>query len=229
MKLNQLTETNPPTASYTRDRINIIVVNRLKNGKVEQDVSEIKEPIAGIVIQDLGLTSLEGLPKIIKGNLLVANNNISSFEGGPEEVHGVFDVSFNPVSSFNGMPSKLYELIAVSNGFTSLHNIHKHITEFVRHGQTDQMTRVSYTKHGFGDRGNLTMGNKRIHDSVLGCLLIPGFTRLSISNQPSGPYYKVMMAVNGIAGTFGTQPTMANVIALQDQLIDDDLDAWAEL
>ena len=50
---------------------------------------------------DLGLTSLEGAPKVVKGDFYCFNNNLTSLEYAPEVVKGGFSCSNNP---------KLFEL-----------------------------------------------------------------------------------------------------------------------
>ena len=45
------------------------------------------------------ISSLEGCPKIVKGNFNCSKNNLTSLEGGPEVVEGIFDCSQNKLET----------------------------------------------------------------------------------------------------------------------------------
>lgn len=53
------------------------------------------------------ISSLEGCPKIVKGNFNCSKNNLTSLEGGPEVVEGIFDCSQNKLETLKGAPKKI--------------------------------------------------------------------------------------------------------------------------
>ena len=61
------------------------------------------------------LTSLEGLPKIINGSLILAVCSIDTLVGGPDEIKGNFNLSQNKLTSLKGSPKKVEGNFTVNN------------------------------------------------------------------------------------------------------------------
>ena len=73
------------------------------------------------VINDAGLTSLEGAPKKVGGDFHCYNNELTSLEGAPQVVGGNFYCSANNLTSLEGAPKKVgRNFICNNNKLTSL-------------------------------------------------------------------------------------------------------------
>jgi len=83
--------------------------------------------IGDIMLIDMNLTSLEGCPKIIKGNFDCSLNKIESLEYAPKEIHGYFDFSYNKVSNFDGIPEVISGTLYCNDN-----NIPKYLIEDAR-------------------------------------------------------------------------------------------------
>ena len=57
-----------------------------------------------INVSELGLTSLEGSPKIVNGHFFCDDNNLTSLEFAPESVSGIFNCLDNKLTSLKGAP-----------------------------------------------------------------------------------------------------------------------------
>lgn len=55
------------------------------------------------------LNSLVGLPKQIKGSLIISNNNLTNLEHCPKVINGIFDCSYNKITSLVGAPEEVKE------------------------------------------------------------------------------------------------------------------------
>lgn len=53
------------------------------------------------------LTSLEGSPDHIEGDLSCSNNQLRSFRGGPRTIYGYLSCSWNPLESLEGFPREI--------------------------------------------------------------------------------------------------------------------------
>ncbi len=53
-----------------------------------------------LILGDLGLTSLNGIPNQIDDSLIVTNNDLSSFESFPKIINGDLSISKNKFTSF---------------------------------------------------------------------------------------------------------------------------------
>ena len=61
-----------------------------------------------ILIRNMGLDSLQGAPKHIKGSIKLSNNNFVDLKGSPEIVDGNFDIQVNKrLVSFEGAPTSI--------------------------------------------------------------------------------------------------------------------------
>jgi hypothetical protein len=78
--------------------------------------------IGDIDVFDMGLTSLEGAPKIVRGGFYCSNNNLTTLEGAPEVVEeSFFFCSYNYLlSSLKGAPKKVKNFYCDNSGLTSL-------------------------------------------------------------------------------------------------------------
>jgi hypothetical protein len=73
------------------------------------------------ICHNIGLKSLAGFPKIIRGHFSCDHNQLSSLLGGPTMVDGNYDCSSNKLTSLNGAPKKVGGLFDCSfNKLTSL-------------------------------------------------------------------------------------------------------------
>ena len=112
---------------------------------------------------DNNLTSLDGAPVSVGGNFDCFDNNLTSLDRAPVSVGGNFGCSYNKLTSLAGAPSSVGGYFACSdNQLTSLSGIHKIIKKM---------------KGGFYARGN------PIKSHVLGLLMIPGCTKVELSNK----------------------------------------------
>jgi hypothetical protein len=196
MKIKQLHEVKVPEgASFSMDKHSIMTIHTLdEHGHVLPDVAAFKFKVAGIIAQNIGLTSLEGLPKVIKGSLVVSKNKLTTMVGGPTEVHGVMDVNSNELTSIEGVPRKLTKLAASDNRIKSLHNIHKHIDEFIPPSKTAAGYNSGY--YGTVAAGGLEFSDNPLTEAALGILKIKGFDTIVFVSESSGPMYAAMVLVN---------------------------------
>lgn len=67
-----------------------------------------------------GLVTLKGMPKIIKGNLEVCNNNLTKFDNPEITVYKIFDFSENKIQSFKNIPICLHTVCGKNNKLKSL-------------------------------------------------------------------------------------------------------------
>ena len=80
-------------------------------------------------ISDQNLTSLEGCPKIIRGDFRCGNNSLQSLVGGPERVEGSYYCGRNLLQSLDGIASYIDgHLTFENNPIESIAGIHKKIS-----------------------------------------------------------------------------------------------------
>ncbi len=131
----------------------------------------------------MGLTSLEGSPELIRANFEVQDNKLVTLKGGPERVEGSvfahrnkltslegspkyigkhFSISKNEIEDFAGAPEHIGGAVNFSNNkLRSLHNIHKHFKYIHEHIDLDGNPVISH---------------------VLGLLLIDGLEKVFMDN-----------------------------------------------
>lgn len=115
----------------------------------------------------MGLTSLEGAPKIINGYFKCIDNPLKSFIGAPEKVNGDFYIGGKTRISLEGITRHIngdFVLRTISGdfGITSLHNVQKHFDTI---------------------NGQFYFRNTNLKSHVLGLLLIPGITCVYLFNR----------------------------------------------
>lgn len=72
-------------------------------------------------IYSWGITSLEGMPKIVKGSLDISHNRLTTLKYCPERVEGNFVCTGNKLKTFLGAPKEIYgDLKAGANSFNSM-------------------------------------------------------------------------------------------------------------
>jgi hypothetical protein len=76
--------------------------------------------VNGSVTAHCGLTSLEGFPRTITGDLQLSFNKLSSLKGGPLEVKGNVDVSNNQLVNLVGSPNTVNYFNCSNNPLVSL-------------------------------------------------------------------------------------------------------------
>lgn len=83
-------------------------------------------------IIDMGLTSLEGCPKIIHGNFNCSINSLTSLIGGPERVDGYYSCSSNNFETLDGIASYIGDggLFLASESIKTIAGIHKKINYY---------------------------------------------------------------------------------------------------
>jgi hypothetical protein len=57
-----------------------------------------------INVSNIGLTSLEGAPKVVEGRFYCSYNNLTSLEGAPRVVKKHFYCDYNKLNSLEGAP-----------------------------------------------------------------------------------------------------------------------------
>lgn len=149
------------------------------------------------------IISLEGAPKEVTGDFMCNNNpKLKSLEGAPVKVGGdfnYFDCS-DKLKSLEGAPREIGgDFVCCDTKLTSLKGIHKQITNL---------------------GGKFISNNSPIRSHVLGLLLIKGCTGVELDNED------VQDILNKyLPNTIGNKA----VIECQSELLDADLDDYAEL
>lgn len=146
------------------------------------------------------LTSLKGAPKVLSA-FICNNNKLTTLEGIQSEIHGNFNCEVNDLTSLEHAPSIVHgNFDCAYNNLTSLKNVHKHIKQI---------------------DGNFYLeGNEGIRSNVLGVLLIKNLFNVSLSN----------VSVERILNKYlPNDRGMEAVFECQEQLIENGLEAYAEL
>ena len=146
------------------------------------------------------LTSLEGAPSSVGGNFGCSYNKLTSLEGAPSSVGGYFYCYINKLTSLEGAPASVGGYFICSyNQLTSLEGIHKILK---------QMNGTFYAQYN------------PLKSHVMGLLLVKGCKEVSLDN-------KVVQEVLNryLPNTRGSKA----VIEAQSELLDLDLEDWAQL
>lgn len=161
------------------------------------------------------LTSLEGFPKHVDGRVICAGNWLTDLNGDLDEVTRSFDVSSNRLTSLEGCPKLSGDHVTLNlfnNNLTSLRNIHKHIPRL---------------------DGRIILTSNPIKTHVLGLLLIDGLIEINYDDIFSVESHdKELRRVVEIINRHLTEDrrvSMARVNRCQDELIEADLEDFAEI
>jgi len=149
---------------------------------------------------DNQLTSLEGSPASVGGYFICTNNQLTSLEGAPSSVGGHFICTNNQLTSLEGAPSSVGGDFECSyNKLTSFEGIHKILKSM---------------------NGAFYANKNPLKSHVLGLLLVKGCTEVVLDN-------KVVEEVLNryLPNTRGNKA----VIEAQSELLDLDLEDWAQL
>ena len=146
------------------------------------------------------LTSLEGAPSSVGGFFSCSNNQLTSIEGSPVSVGGNFWCSNNQLTSLEGSPASVGgNFWCSSNKLTSLTGIHTIIKQM---------------------DGTFYADDNPIKSNVIGLLLVKGCKEVILDNK------QVDEIMNRhLQSPFGNK----RVIECQSEMLDADLDDWAEL
>ena len=147
------------------------------------------------------LTSLEGAPSsVYSGNFYCSNNQLTSLEGAPSSVGGDFRCSINKLKSLEGASSSVGgDFWCSFNQLTSLTGIHKILKQM---------------------NGNFYVDNNPLKSNVIGLLLVKGCKEVRLDNK------QIQEIMNRhLQSPFGNK----RVIECQSEMLDADLDDWAEL
>ncbi len=103
----------------------------MKKFKDLEKYKNFKDPIAkkSIYIYLNELESLEGSPKVVRGNFNCSDNQLTSLEFSPEEIGNNFNCSNNKLTSLKGN-IKLIKNIFYCNGNPNLKNVKKQIIKY---------------------------------------------------------------------------------------------------
>jgi len=146
------------------------------------------------------LTSLKGAPASVGGYFYCSNNQLTSLDGAPASVGDDFDCSDNKLTSLEGAPASVGDNFVCSNNqLTSLKDIHKILKSM---------------------NGTFYADNNPLKSHVLGLLLVKGCKEVVLDN-------KVVEEVLNryLPNTRGSKA----VIEAQSELLDLDLEDWAQL
>jgi len=146
------------------------------------------------------LTTLEGAPVSVGGNFYCSNNKLTSLEGSPSSVGGDFSCYNNQLTSLEGAPSSVGGYFSCSsNQLTSLTGIHKILKQM---------------------NGTFFVDGNPLKSNVIGLLLVKGCKKVILDNK------QVKEIMNRhLKSPFGNK----RVIECQSEMLDADLDDWAEL
>jgi len=146
------------------------------------------------------LTSLEGAPSSVGSDFGCYNNQLTSLEGAPSSVGGYFSCAYNNLTSLEGAPSSVGgNFGCFNNKLTSLTGIHKILKQM---------------------NGTFFVDVNPLKSNVIGLLLVKGCKKVELDNK------QVEEIMNKhLQSPFGNR----RVIECQSEMLDADLDDWAEL
>lgn len=159
-------------------------------------------------IQSNALTSLEGAPKEVKFFTLSESPSITSLKHSPEKCDTYMLYNVSGITSLEGISQSINQLsIFESKNLTSLHNIHK------------QIKRID---------GEMYLSASFLKSHILGILLIPGLTELSVVNT-SSKNPKLVEAAKIINKYLPNDRGNDAVVDCQNELLDAGLEDFAQL
>jgi hypothetical protein len=160
------------------------------------------------IVKCNNLTSLKGFPSKVGGSIVISEcEKLSTLTDLPNEFKFSFILTYcKNIKSFDGMPKIIHDnVILARNGFTSLHNIHKHFERI---------------------DGVLDITSDIIEDSLLGILLIAGVHEFDVTGTKRKEYKSAAAIINKYLKLGGGR---SNVIDCQRELIEAGLEDYAKL
>jgi hypothetical protein len=149
----------------------------------------------------------------IERNFFIANCSLGSLKGCPKIVGGRFSISHNQaITSLDYLPERASSYILRGTNITSFSGIHKVIKEIRPNRQGDGEIVVPHT----------------LTNSILGVLKIPGLKTISYPATERAKYSNELRQAIGIVYNH-LQNEKINILACQEELIDNDLKDYAEL
>jgi len=146
------------------------------------------------------LTSLEGAPSSVGGYFSCRNNKLTSLKGAPASVGADFVCSYNKLTSLEGAPASVGGYFICSyNQLTSLEGIHKILKSM---------------------NGTFYANKNPLKSHVLGLLLVKGCKKVELDNKVVEEVLNRYLPNNRGAKA---------VIEAQSELLDLDLEDWAQL
>lgn len=156
------------------------------------------------------LKSLEGGPRWVGKLYNAMSNQLTSLKGAPEFVGFNFSAPYNPLTSLEGAPGEVGGDVFLSECLlSSLRDIHKHFKKI---------------------NGSLYVGMNPIESHVLGILYIEGLLSVLITYPNNTQLVKKLKKVNDILNRhLPNSKGHRGAIACQSELLDANLDAYAQL
>lgn len=115
--------------SHDFDHVGDLYLNNshVIDGKLNKNL--IPDEVDGnVYASNIGLTSLENMPRIIKGDLECLNNKITSLEHCPEQIEGLCVLNDNYITSLEHMPEHIGEsMFLVNNNVKSFDGCRKNL------------------------------------------------------------------------------------------------------
>ena len=164
------------------------------------------------------LTSLEGAPSVVNGDFACYNNNLTSLEGVPSVVSGYFSCPYNKLTSLEGAPSVVNGYFNCSNNnLTSLEGAPSVVNNDFSCDNNKLTSLAGIHKIIKEIHGYATFDNNPIKSNVLGLMRIKGLTKVYLDNK------QVMDILNKyLTGD-------RDIIRCQSELLDAGLEEYAKL
>ncbi len=111
------------------------ILSKIKKSEVNNS-----EQLQSLKINNIGISSLEGIPKIIRQYLKCNNNKITSFKGCEDlKILGKFDCSYNKLTSLEGFPYVGSAINVSNNELTSLKHLPTQVKGYL-HANNNKLT-----------------------------------------------------------------------------------------
>lgn len=180
-----------------------------------------------ILIKNTGLKTLEGFTQDVRGDIDLRENKIESLKGLPAELKGSLHMSHNKLKSFEGCPRKIMGGFSVSyNQITSIEHLPEHIERnfWISENKLTSLAGIHRILKHCG--GKIDIGGCPIVGGLIGVLSIEGFKGLTTSGGESADSKELELACDIINKYLGKG--RQGILSAQDELIDHDLDDFAE-
>lgn len=165
------------------------------------------------------LTSLEGGPSSVGRDYICYQNKLTTLEGAPRTIKMDFYCFDNYLTSLKGAPDSVSnDFICRQNTLTSLEGAPAFVGGDFDCSSNKLTSLHDVHKHLKKVNGNIVFTNNKITRCVLGLILIDGNPSITLDNKD------VQRIINRHVGT-----GKAGVLAAQQELIDADLEDYAEL
>lgn len=185
--------------------------------------------LGSCVFVKIDASTLKGSPVEVMHAFMCQHNRLKSLEHGPTIVNGGYDCSFNQLKNLIGAPRKTSVFRCNNNPLTSLEGVpaeltmsftkskHQAALEIRETGLTSLQNIHKYVKFA----QSIDLRGNKIKKRVLGLLLIDGLEYIIHDADD-----KAMEVINK---WLSKPKTMETVNACQDEMIELDLDEYAEL